>query len=105
MAATLKRDICDLKRPGIDISEIDKDVILQHLPQELQYACAHWILHLQKSDIELADNDFIYVFLQEHFLHWMEALSLIGKTTDGVLAILGFESRLSVSGSHLLEQS
>jgi len=106
MAATLKRDICDLKRPGIDISEIDKDVILQHLPQELQYACAHWILHLQKSDIELADNDFIYVFLQEHFLHWMEALSLIGKTTDGVLAILGFESRLSASGSHLLlEQS
>jgi hypothetical protein len=29
----------------------------------------------------------VHKFLCQHFLHWFEALSLIGKTSDGVRAI------------------
>jgi hypothetical protein len=97
MSASLRTDICNLGRPGIYVSEIGADRIFHHLPQEVQYACSHWLQHLQKSDLEPADNDAIHTFLKKNFLHWLEALSLIGKISEGVSAILHFESSISVS--------
>jgi hypothetical protein len=35
--------------------------------------------------------------LQEHFLHWLEALGWMGKISDGVHAIAALESFVSVS--------
>ena len=32
-----------------------------------------------------------------HFLHWLEALSWIRKTSEGILAILSLESQIQVS--------
>ena len=36
---------------------------------------------------ELSDDGAIFAFLREHFLHWLESLSLIHKLSDGVLLI------------------
>jgi hypothetical protein len=45
------------------------------------------IQHLEKSGAQLHDNDQVHRFLQVHLLHWLEALSWIGKTSEGILAI------------------
>ncbi|KAF1971159.1 hypothetical protein BU23DRAFT_590769 [Bimuria novae-zelandiae CBS 107.79] len=88
MAASLKQDIC-----GVDAPE-------QSLPPELQYACLYWTQHLQKSDVHLRDNGQVHRFLQEHLLHWLEALGWMGKVSEGVHAIASLESLVSVPLIH-----
>jgi hypothetical protein len=97
MSDQLRKDICGLHAPGFLIRDIQGDKIKNCLPAELQYACLYWVQHLQKSDIVLSDNGLAHIFLREHLLHWFEALSLIGKTSDGVRAIVSLESIVKVS--------
>jgi hypothetical protein len=37
------------------------------------------------------------MFLRKHLLHWLEALSLMGATPEGVLAISSLEWYIQVS--------
>ncbi|KAH6949166.1 hypothetical protein DER45DRAFT_650056 [Fusarium avenaceum] len=55
----------------------------------ITYACLFWIDHLCKSqrrdlEEELADNGAVIRFLKLHLLHWLEALSLIGRSYDSL---------------------
>ena len=97
MCANLKKDICDLRAPGTYAREVQVDRVEQRLPKDLQYACQYWVQHLQKSEVQLDDNGNVFGFLCNHLLHWLEALSLIGKTSEGVLAIISLESMIIVS--------
>jgi hypothetical protein len=97
MSTTLKRDICGLYDPGALTADIENIRVEQHLPSEVQYACIYWVQHLQRSDAQLFDNDPVHQFLRKHLLHWLEALSIIGKTTEGVLAITSLEYIVVVS--------
>ncbi|KAF7514113.1 hypothetical protein GJ744_004438 [Endocarpon pusillum] len=75
----LRRNMCDLM-PGSLRSKIDEGIIANSLPSELQYACRYWVHHLEQSQHRITDGDSINLFLQEHFFHWLEAMSLIGET-------------------------
>ena len=97
MSDSLKDDICGVGIPGTLVSDIESSRIEQCLPPEVQYACLYWIQHLQNSDAQLYDNDQVHQFLQVHFLHWLEALSWIEKTSEGILAILSLEAQIQVS--------
>ena len=57
----------------------------------------YWVQHLQKSDAQLCDKDQVHQFLQVHLLHWLEALGWIGKTSEGILAIISLEALIPVS--------
>jgi hypothetical protein len=100
MTARLKRDICNLLEPGIlakDISDAQRE---RRLPLDLRYACQYWVQHLKKSKTQLEDDSKVskvHKFLQQKFLHWLEVLSLIGKTSEGVHAIILLESMVTVS--------
>jgi hypothetical protein len=100
---TLRKDICGLKRPGVFINSIDNDKITRCLPMHVQYACQYWVRHLQQLNAEerekLGFKDYgkVHDFLQENFLHWLEALSLMGKISEGVLMIQSLKSMLEVS--------
>jgi hypothetical protein len=85
MKAGLRRDICNVQKLDIAKDDIDRQVIDEHIPADLQYACLYWVYHLQRSGRSFGDE--VCVFLQEHFLHWLEALALLGRLSDGVLAI------------------
>jgi hypothetical protein len=102
MSTILKRDICGLHRPGALTNDVEGCRVKQFLPPEVQYACIYWVQHLQKSGAQFHDDDDdqVHQFLQEHLLHWLEALSLIGKTSEGVLAITSLESYIPVSQFH-----
>ena len=97
MSDYLRRDICSLKVPGAPSCGGSGDSVQHCLPAELQYACRYWVEHLLKSNLELHDDDQIHIFLRQHLLHWLETLSLMGKTSDGVLAINSLESTVVVS--------
>ena len=97
MSANLKKDICDLRAPGAYAREVQIDRIEQCLPTGLQYACRYWVQHLRESEVQLEDNGKVHTFLRDHLLHWLEALSLIRETSEGVLAILSLESMVGVS--------
>ena len=97
MSKKLGSDICSLRSPGALAAEVQWDAINQCLPKEVQYACLYWVQHIQKSETQLQDNEQVHVFLKEYLLHWLEALSLMGKTPEGVLAISSLESYIQVS--------
>lgn len=97
MSKKLRSDICSLCSPGTLAAEVQRDTINQCLPKEIQYACLYWVQHVQKSETQLQDNGQVHVFLKEHLLHWLEALSLMSKAPEGVLAISSLESYIQVS--------
>jgi hypothetical protein len=93
----LKKDICNVQKPGTRQSEIGVQVISAHLPAEVQYACRYWVYHLKQSKGGLIDKDQIHSFLQEHLLHWLEAMSLLGDTSESITMIATLQSILDVS--------
>ncbi|KAF5853876.1 hypothetical protein GGP41_006653 [Bipolaris sorokiniana] len=76
----LHQNICNLAAPGTVRSEIDEDTIASYLSPELQYACRYWVSHIEQSQQKIANGDATHLFLQKHFLHWFEALSLIRES-------------------------
>lgn len=97
MSTRLKRDICEQQAPGSSVKGLTNDQIEQYIPSEVRYACLYWVQHLQKSNTQLFDTSNAYHFLQEHFLHWLEALGWIGKIAEGIHALSSLEAQISVS--------
>ena len=97
MNTCLKRDICEMHAPGVLTSEVERSRIEERLRPEVQYACLYWVQHLQRSGAQLYDNDQAHTFLQKHFLHWLEALSLMQSMSRAVAMIRTLEKLLTVS--------
>ncbi|KAG4441743.1 hypothetical protein IFR05_002786 [Cadophora sp. M221] len=83
MSQTLKKDICEMHALSSQASQVKSNRIQKYLPPEVQYACLYWAQHLQKTEC------------QAHLLHWLEALGWIGKTSEGIQAILALEAHVS----------
>jgi hypothetical protein len=102
MSTTLKQNICDLQGSGVFTNEVENSRVMERLPQHVQYACQYWTKHLERlkelhgNAFDLRDYDQVHKFLKKHFLHWLEALSLMGKTPLSVLMIIQLEN-LAVS--------
>lgn len=95
MKEKLRRDICDLRKPGIARSDIDQKIIANNIPPELEYACLHWFDHLNRGTIHVSDNE-LRLFLSNHLLHWIEVLSLTNHVVDGIRAMLRLKKLLKV---------
>ncbi|KAK8901229.1 hypothetical protein QC760_010303 [Botrytis cinerea] len=98
----LKQDLCSLGEPGISQIDVDKDIVNETLPPDFQYACRYWVYHIQGSNDVLLDNCQVYRFLREHFLHWVEAMSLMGSISECITAIKSLESCISLLKFSLL---
>ncbi|KAK5994039.1 Vegetative incompatibility HET-E-1-like protein [Cladobotryum mycophilum] len=90
----LKRDICGLEEPGKARDEISPATVERFLPSEVQYACLNWVYHLKEGVGEVKDNDQAHTFLGCHFLHWLEALSLMGRERESIVIIYELQSLL-----------
>jgi NACHT domain len=84
MRRGFKKNICNLPGYGTLRTEIDSRVIDDYVPVELQYACRYWVHHLQESSVDISDQGDVHRFLQEHLLHWLEAMSISGIASDSV---------------------
>jgi hypothetical protein len=101
MDSTLRRDMCNLQKPGARIEEATDRFSSSCLPQ-MAYACEYWVEHLQAgrhacSDV-VADEGKVHGFFQKHLLHWLEAMSLLQKMSEAILALQKLEATLNVSG-------
>src|SRR6266536_2424550 len=93
---TLRKDVCGLKKPGVLLSQIDQQTIDTCLPPEVQYACLYWVHHWGQSSTRITDSHQAYLFLKRHFLHWLEALSLLGKISESVAIISSLQALITV---------
>jgi len=93
----LQENMCDLWGPGVLITEIPNDTIQKSIPVHVQYACRYWFDHWQLGNPVEEDIKTIRQFLEQHFLHWLEGLSLIGEISNGAQMIIALEQILSVS--------
>ena len=85
MTDTLKMDVCNVRKMDYLSSSHDQNLTKKCLPEHVQYACRYWIRHFERS-CDLHHKE-VLCFLKEHFLHWLEALSLMGQVSEGVLMI------------------
>ncbi|UKZ72431.1 hypothetical protein TrVFT333_000060 [Trichoderma virens FT-333] len=91
MNVTLRRDIYCLESPGYPISQLQQpnaDPLIA-----VRYSCIYWINHLCDYNIgdhlkgALQEGGSVDLFIRYHFLHWLEALSLLEGMSEGILAI------------------
>ncbi|KAK5651076.1 hypothetical protein OQA88_13708 [Cercophora sp. LCS_1] len=98
MSGTLQRDIYGLGAPGSSIGDAkppDPDPLAA-----ARYACVYWVDHLhawQSSDNikhpeVFQDGGNIDNFLRQHYLHWLEALSLCRSMSQGISSMTKLES-------------
>ena len=97
MSKCLNENICHLEFPGELRRDIDYKIVEKYLPVDVQYACRYWVHHLVESGKPLQDQDIVHTFLQGHFLHWLEALSLIGGISESIKMISNLQSIIAVS--------
>jgi hypothetical protein len=98
----LKRNICGLQDDATLRAEIDLQTVNQYLSPELQYSCRYWAHHLvQIKDLDSVFDE-AYAFLQRHFLHWMEAMSILGLISEvfGTINLLQSALQVRYSGLH-----
>jgi len=89
MKTELKFNICDLETSHVSNDDIPdlKARTKKHIPDHLSYACYFWADHAQAASFEPADLENVRHFFYDHFLQWLEVLSLTGKLSMASLAL------------------
>ena len=100
MRAKLKKDICNLNNYGTKRMDIDERLINHHLQPELQYSCRYWVRHLEQCVVSSDMAQEVLLFLQQHFLHWVEAMATLGLASEVVLMINALQMITQVSHIH-----
>ncbi|KDQ06903.1 hypothetical protein BOTBODRAFT_192776 [Botryobasidium botryosum FD-172 SS1] len=86
MNAQLKQNICGLADDATLNKDIPAGVIARHISDGLQYAVCHGMDHLldvQASGPSPILLEAVCTFVDQHLLHWIEALSLSGGLKIG----------------------
>ncbi|TLD14369.1 uncharacterized protein PgNI_02690 [Pyricularia grisea] len=80
----LKKDVCNLRRPGISRSEISEQIINTALPPDVKYACRYWVYYWNGSKLGIRNDDIVHRFLSKHLLYWLEILGIIGRIRESI---------------------
>lgn len=82
MRGKLKKNMCNLQCYGTERRYINTQSINHYLPPELQYSCRYWIHHLARSRGPKSQINDVLAFLGNHFLHWVEVMSMLGSVSE-----------------------
>jgi hypothetical protein len=105
LSKTLHRDLYSLKALGFPIKNVRVPK-----PDPLaasRYPCVYWIDHLYESKLGSSANiisdqeglSFVYEFLKEKYLYWLEGLSLCQSMEKGVVSMTKLWSLVQVGGT------
>ncbi|KAK2034265.1 hypothetical protein LX32DRAFT_552142 [Colletotrichum zoysiae] len=102
MSGILRRDMYEIHEPGFPISSAkppDPNPLAS-----VRYSSVYWVSHLVEGseeqgqwDRELCDGGPVHVFLQKHLLHWLEALSLLGGMSEGIIQLSKLANMMQLS--------
>ncbi|KAF7508890.1 hypothetical protein GJ744_008599 [Endocarpon pusillum] len=95
----LHENMCGLNYPGQRQSTVSSTQREMYLPPVVRYASRYWVHHVQASTYRLCDQDEIHVFLEKHFLHWLEALSFMDRLADAIASVTTLQSVVAVEDS------
>jgi hypothetical protein len=84
----LRKNICFLKGPGVLTRDIKQELAEKYIPPPLRYACLSWVQHILLSKNAQTLQNPVMSFMREHFLHWLEVLGVIGRTTAAVEIVM-----------------
>jgi hypothetical protein len=105
MQKCLRFNICNLETSYLSNSEIPHltSRVEQAIPQHIAYACQFWADHLCASSLtpNLLNN--LLLFLKRRFLHWLEAMSLMGAIAAADSALHKLQDISTVSTSTLID--
>jgi hypothetical protein len=93
----LGEDVCRVRAPGTRRAAVSQAVIAKSLPEEVAYACSYWVQHVVGSKGLLEDDSDVHRFLKTHLLHWIEALSWLGKAYDVIQSLGSLQAIVDVS--------
>ncbi|KAL7795766.1 Pfs, NACHT and WD domain protein [Trichoderma ceciliae] len=102
MEEFLRADICNLRSLGLEGSIIDRQKVNAYIPTEVQYACLNWVFHLQGAQNYSRNYKEAFQFLKQHFLHWVEALSLIRRAPESIRLIKNLQAFLQKESNKVL---
>jgi len=102
MSRTLRRDIYGLHALGYPIERAEPPD-----PNPLaasRYSCIYWVDHLcdwisnpcANHKVDLQDGGSVDEFVRKKYLYWLEALSLCGSMSDGVVSMAKLEALFQV---------
>lgn len=94
---TLVQDMCQVRSPGARRTSYSQQYISDAIPADVAYACTYWTLHLTKGEKQLYDHGAEHHFLKVHFLHWLEALSWLGRLSQAVAFVDDLQKLVHVS--------
>ncbi|KAF4474795.1 Vegetative incompatibility protein HET-E-1 [Colletotrichum fructicola Nara gc5] len=107
LSRTLRRDIYELRKPGSSVEDTSPhpDPLAS-----LKYSSAHWVDHLEHSNpadgparVDLRDNASVHNFLKRHYLHWLEAQSLLKGMPQAVVAMRKLQTLVASMETQLIE--
>ncbi len=84
----LQKNICCLIGPGVLTQDIEQELIEKHILPPLRYACLSWVQHILLSKNAQTVQNLVKSFMRDHFLHWLEVLGVIGRTTAAVEIVM-----------------
>ncbi|KAJ6186531.1 hypothetical protein N7519_007832 [Penicillium mononematosum] len=85
MSDTLKKNMYNLT-PDTESTDV---IVPENDPlASIRYSCEFWVDHLcEDRGGQPFDDEGVFSFLEKHFLHWLESLSLMRKLTTAVSSI------------------
>ncbi|KAL7915769.1 Pfs, NACHT and WD domain protein [Trichoderma velutinum] len=94
MKGFLREDMCNLRSLGLEASRIDIQKVAACIPTAVQYACLNWVFHLPGAKYHTENCTETLQFLEQHFLHWVEALCLIHQAPKGANMIRNLRAQI-----------
>ncbi|KAF1820840.1 WD40 repeat-like protein [Dissoconium aciculare CBS 342.82] len=89
----LFKDMIEVEEPQTRRTSIDQSRIKGSISADVAYACSYWALHAVSGEQQMSDDDEIHKFLETHLLHWLEALSWLGRLSTAVSQINDLRKR------------
>jgi len=96
-ASTLKEDVCGVGALGTRRESVERTRIAKAIPEAVAYACCYWVQHSIASREDITDNGIVHDFLRHYFLHWMEAMSWLGKIAEVIRDLEALQPIVHVS--------
>ncbi|KAF6803761.1 beta transducin-like protein het-e4s [Colletotrichum sojae] len=95
MSNTLRRNIYNIHEHGIALGDIC--VPTPDPLASVRYGCVYWGDHVIDESAGQQQTGQVYAFITQHFLHWLEALSLLRSMSEGISSMSRIQRIFEVS--------
>jgi hypothetical protein len=101
MSLSLTRNICSLDGSPLnsEVKDLD-DRVGKYISEDLQYSCRFWVDHVVEANEGQSKRELgemVNGFLQTHLPHWLEVMSLLGRTFEAVSCVQRLEKWIKVT--------